>query len=82
MSNLVLIEINAADQADRKTKPIDWSVVSKSDSLGWVSVNQLLGSNKVRTSKDYQNAAMVFQHDNDSVAYGLAVELMRKAIRE
>ena len=43
-------------------------------------IYQLLDSNKVRTSKDYHNAAMIFQHGGDSTAYGMAVKLMHKSI--
>jgi tetratricopeptide (TPR) repeat protein len=79
--NAELIEIYKNDQADRQAgENIDWSVVSKRDSLRELRVYQLLDSNKVRTSKDYHNAAMVFQHGGDSTAYGMAVKMMRKSI--
>ena len=78
--NPELMEIYEADQADRQTDNIDWSVVSKRDSLREVRIYQLLDSNKVQTSKDYHNAAMIFQHGGDSTAYGMAVKLMRKSI--
>jgi tetratricopeptide (TPR) repeat protein len=45
-----------------------------------VRIYELLDSNKVRTSLDYHNAAMIFQHGGDSVAYGMAVKLMKKSI--
>ena len=78
--NPELIKIYEADQADRQTDNIDWSIVSKRDSLREVRIYQLLDSNKVQTSKDYHNAAMIFQHGGDSTAYGMAVKLMRKSI--
>ncbi len=78
--NPELMKIYEADQADRQTDNIDWSVVSKRDSLREVKIYQLLDSNKVQTSKDYHNAAMIFQHGGDSTAYGMAVKLMRKSI--
>jgi len=78
--NAELIEIYRNDQADRQTENIDWSVVSKKDSLRELRIYQLLDSNKVRTSKDYHNAAMIFQHGGDSTAYGMAVKLMRQSI--
>ena len=78
--NLELIEIYKNDQNDRKVDNIDWKVVSVNDSLREQRVHQLLDSNKVRTAKDYHNAAMVFQHGGDSTAYGLAVKLMKKSI--
>lgn len=67
------------DQADR-TNHIDWNIVQKNDSIREARVYELLDSNKVRTSKDYNNAALIFHHGEDSVAYGMAVKLMTKAI--
>lgn len=79
--NTELIEIYQNDQADRQAgENIDWTVVSKKDSLREVRVYQLLDSNKVKTSNDYRNAAMIFQHGGDSTAYGMAVKLMRKSV--
>lgn len=78
--NSELIEIYRNDQSDRQTDNIDWNIVSKNDSLREVRIYQLLDSNKVQTSKDYHNAAMIFQHGGDSTAYGMAVKLMRKSI--
>ena len=80
VDNPELIEIYKNDQADRKTENIDWNIISKKDSLREVRIYELLDSNKVRTSLDYHNAAMIFQHGGDSVAYGMAVKLMKKSI--
>ena len=80
MDNTELIELYKNDQLDRQTDTIDWSIVSKNDSLREIRIYQLLDSSKVRTSKDYHNAAMIFQHGRDSIAYGMAVKLMRKSI--
>ncbi|MBN1967899.1 MAG: tetratricopeptide repeat protein [Candidatus Delongbacteria bacterium] len=80
LDNEELVEIYKADQADRQTQPIDWNIVSKRDSLREVRIYELLDSNKVRTSLDYHNAAMIFQHGRDSVAYAMAVKLMKKSI--
>jgi len=80
MDNPELIEIYNNDQADRETDKIDWTIISKKDSLREVRIYELLDSNKVRTSLDYHHAAMIFQHGDDSVAHGMAVKLMRKAI--
>lgn len=80
LNNEELVEIYKEDQADRQTQPIDWTVVSKRDSLREVRIYELLDSNKVRTSMDFHNAAMIFQHGGDSVAYGMAVKLMKKSI--
>ncbi len=68
------------DQADRLSGEIDWSVVSVRDSLRLARVCELVDSNLIRTSEDYANAAMVFQHGSDTFASGMAVKLMRKAV--
>lgn len=78
--NSELIEIYENDQGDRQTDTINWMEVNRRDSLRRKRVFELLDSNKVRTSKDYQNAAMVFQHGGDSSAYAMAVKLMEKSI--
>jgi tetratricopeptide (TPR) repeat protein len=78
--NQELIEIYKNDQADRQTDNIDWNVVTKRDNSREVRIYELLDSNKVQTSKDYHNAAMIFQHGGDSTAYGMAVKLTRKSI--
>lgn len=79
-NNSELTEIYQTDQSDRKDENIDWNEVSRRDFLRQKRVYELLDLGKVRTSKDYQNAAMIFQHGRDSTAYGMAVELMRKSI--
>jgi len=78
--NLELKELYRSDQADRFTENADWDVVSKNDRLRQARVYELLDSSKVITAPDYSNAAMIFQHGEDSVSYGMAVKLMRKAI--
>ncbi|HPF12380.1 MAG TPA: hypothetical protein PKW08_13225 [Flavobacteriaceae bacterium] len=82
LDNAALVEMYTNDQNDRKTNPIDWSVVNKNDSLRRLRVRQLLDSGKVNTGKDLKNAAMIFQHGTDSTDYGLAVQLMKKAIEK
>ena len=82
IDNTELIEIYENDQNDRMTSNINWLVINKRDSLRRVRVHQLLDSGKVKTGKDYRNAAMVFQHGKDSTDYGLAVSLMKKAIKK
>lgn len=79
-NNAELIKIYSEDQNDRRSTPIDWQRVSKRDSLRRVRVYQLLDSNKVQTALDYKNAAMVFQHGNDTSHYAMAVKLMEKSV--
>lgn len=79
--NAELIKIYKNDQDDRKTDDINWQEVNKRDSLRRARVNELLDSNKIKTANDFKNAAMIFQHGNDSTDYGKAVRLMKKAIK-
>lgn len=79
LDNEELIEMFKSDQADR-TNHIDRDIRQKNDSLREVRVYELLDSNKVHTSLDFNNAALIFHHGEDSVAYGMAVKLMRKSI--
>jgi len=78
--NAELIEIFKSDQADRRTENISRDIINYNDSLREARVYELLDSNKVRTSRDYNNAALIFHHGEDSIAYGMAVKLMRKSI--
>ncbi len=78
--NKELEEIYKSDQADRQSQDIDWSIVSERDQQRRNRVNELLDSKLVITSNDYANAAMVYQHGGDTVASGMAVKLMRKAV--
>lgn len=79
LDNEELIEMFKSDQADR-TNHIDRDILQKKDSLRESRVYELLDSNKVRTSLDFENAALVFHHGEDSVAYAMAVKLMRKSL--
>jgi len=78
--NEELKEIYKTDQADRQSPNINWSVVSERDKQRRERVKELLDSNLVITSNDYANAAMVYQHGGDTIASGMAVKLMRKAV--
>lgn len=78
--NPELGEMFKSDQADRTTPNIDWNIVQKHDSVREKRVYELLDSNKVLTAEDYNNAALIFHHGEDSVAYGMAMKLMKKSI--
>ncbi len=68
------------DQSDRMSGDIDWSIISKKDSSREARVYELLDSNLVLTANDHYHAAMIFQHGNDTIASGMAVKMMRKAV--
>lgn len=69
-----------ADQSDRMGENIDWPALSSRDKSRKARVYELLKANMVRTAKDYSNAAMIFQHGDDTIASGMAVKMMRKAV--
>lgn len=68
------------DQDSREVNNIDWTVLSKQDKERESRVYELIESGQIVTGKDYYNSAMIFQHGADSIAYGMAVKHMRKAI--
>lgn len=68
------------DQADRRSRPIDWKAVSVRDSLREARVYALLDANLVKTAADHANAAMIFQHGKDTIASTMAVKMMKKAV--
>jgi tetratricopeptide (TPR) repeat protein len=78
--NAELQKMYDEDQRSRQVSKIDWAVLGKQDSLREARVYALIKEGKIITGKDYYNSAMIFQHGRDSVASGMAVKQMRKAI--
>lgn len=78
--NKELERIYKEDQSDRMTGSIDWSVVSKRDSIREVRIYELLEAGELNTGRDYHNAAMVFQHGRDTTSSRMAVTMMRKSL--
>ena len=75
-----LQQLYEADQKDREgpiTQSIDWTAVSVRDAERRNRVREIIKSGRVRTGKDYERAAMVFQHgstpDDILMAHVLAV---------
>lgn len=68
------------DQGSRMAKNIDWLVLTKQDMERENRVYELIKAGQIVTGKDYYNSAMIFQHGADSIAFGMAVGQMRKAI--
>ncbi|GGI29346.1 tetratricopeptide repeat protein [Pedobacter mendelii] len=68
------------DQSSRMVKNINWSVLSKQDKEREKRVYEMINSEQIITGKDYYNSAMIFQHDNDTIASSMAVKHMKKAI--
>jgi tetratricopeptide (TPR) repeat protein len=78
--NAELKKMYQEDQSSRSGMNIDWVQLTKNDSIRETRVYELIKSGQVVTGKDYYNSAMIFQHGKDSIAYGMAVKHMRKAI--
>lgn len=68
------------DQKARMVSNINWGELVKKDRMREKRVYELIKTGSVRTGKDYYHSAMIFQHGEDSVAYGMAVKHMRTAI--
>ncbi|MGE0076694.1 MAG: tetratricopeptide repeat protein [Bacteroidales bacterium] len=79
VDNLELIEMFKNDQADR-TNHIGRVMLQRNDSLREARVYELLDLNRVLTPLDYENAALILHHGEDSVTYAMAVKLMRKSL--
>ena len=80
INNAELQKMRDDDQSARTDTNIDWLKLNKADSLREKRVYQLLKSNQVLTASDYENAALIFQHGVDSVAYKMAIKMMEKAV--
>lgn len=72
-----LTEMYEADQAVRKTHPIDWSKVAPMDRAHQQEAVALLRQGEVRTAADYFHAAMIMQHAEAFEDYQLAFSLAR-----
>lgn len=76
--NAELKEIVTADQADRQPGPngINWLVVGPRDKVRQQQILTLLREGNIRTSGDFNDAALVFQHgetvDDIRLAHALA----------
>ena len=74
-----LHEIYGADQADRESQPIDWSVVNPRDEERRALVAGILNGAETLCPEDLYHAAMVFQHGRAPQHYLLAQVLASAA---
>ena len=58
----------------------DFRVIIKRDSIRRTKVQRLIDANKLNTALDYTNAALIFQHGQDTIASGKVIYFMKKAI--
>lgn len=76
--NADLVQLTAQDQAVRSgaMKDIDWAKLSIEDAARRTKVLEMIRHGTIRTSEDYCNAALIFQHgetaDDIRLAYSLA----------
>lgn len=80
IDNAELKKMYDDDQGSRMVSNIDWAQLTKNDNIRETRVYELIKEGKIVTGKDYYHSAMIFQHGKDSVAYGMAVKQMKKAI--
>ena len=77
--NRRLAEIFEADQQARSQEQVDWPALAEQDQAHRTEVLALLRANALRTSNDYFNAAIVFQHGQTPDDYLLALSLAQIA---
>jgi len=80
--NAELKKMYEQDQSGRQVTEINWTELNKTDAERRNRVNELLEKQEVITGKDYYHAAMIFQHGNDTIASGMAVKLMKIALKK
>src|SRR5512145_3342327 len=78
--NVELRKMYNEDQNSRMSSNIDWTELSKEDNIREKRVYELITLGQIITGKDYYHSAMIFQHGKDTIASGMAVRMMKKAI--
>lgn len=82
--NPEMASIYTADQADREPSPgeIDWTAVAPRDAIRGKRVREMIAQGALRTGKDFERAAYVFQHgetpEDILLAHVLAVTALGK----
>ncbi|MDF1695563.1 MAG: tetratricopeptide repeat protein [Saprospiraceae bacterium] len=80
LDNKSLAQLVYQDQMERSSHLIDTSSTIQNDSIRRQTVYNFMKNNTLKTSNDYQNAALILQHGKDSSDFRQAVELMEKSI--
>ncbi|HET6397812.1 MAG TPA: hypothetical protein VFF91_13375 [Pseudoxanthomonas sp.] len=78
--NLRMWAIFEADQQARKAEDIDWDALRRQDRAHRAEVLSLLRAGALRTSVDYFNAGIVFQHGDTADDYRMALALAQMAV--
>lgn len=82
VSNSEMRRVYEADQKDRQSSigRIDWKVVGKRDAARRALVRKLLANGELHTGRDFERAAIVFQHGGTPDDYLLAHTLAMVAM--
>lgn len=80
--NQELADLFNQDQKERLSGPIDAKVLNKNDSIRRNKVREFLSQGKIQTANDYYHAAMVFQHGWDTISSGMAIKMMKMAVKK
>lgn len=75
-----LYALYQADQGDRTSGSIDWSVVGPRDKARQQRVKELMDAGAARQSADYFHAAMVYQHGDTPAHYDQARRWALRAV--
>ena len=78
--NPELLKMYEADQGARQMENTDWGQLARADSARNVRVREMINQGKISSANDYYRSALIFQHGEDSLSYGMAVHQMRQAI--
>jgi hypothetical protein len=80
VSNTEMEEISKEDQRVRTVEKIDWEIVNKTDAERREQARRLLAIGSLHTGKDFEEAAVVFQHGDTADDYLLAHTLAVVAV--
>lgn len=82
-NNNELIQLYEDDQSERRRatyEDLPWKIVGENDRIRESRILEMADSNLIKTSRDYQNAAMILHHGIDTVSSYLTIKMMKKAI--
>jgi hypothetical protein len=80
VSNTEMEAIYKEDQRVRLAVPINWDAVNKTDAKRREETKRLLASGELHTGRDFEEAAVVFQHGDTANDYLLAHTLATVAV--
>lgn len=69
VSNPQMAALYAKDQQDRNGQSVDWKAIGQRDASRREQTRQLLSQGQLRSGKDFEEAAFIYQHGNSSSDY-------------